>query len=452
VILIGDNPGPIQWVSAAGGNPSPALELDQSRQELSQRGPDFLPDGRHFLYQSFAPGDLAPTIYVGSLDSRETQILHGAPNAGVSYAAPGYLLFIRDRTLMAQPFDAGRLKLMPEAYPIGEDINYVANGPRPFSVSQNGTLSYRTGLTVLNQLQWFDRAGKPLDTVGMPAPYQALDLSRDGKRVVVYRNSDAGVYPFLGGEGIRGNLWLFEGTRGVPARFTFGPTARDSSPFWSPDGTQVAFSSTREGTADLYQKISNNVGSEELLLKSSAPKFLMQWSPDGRFIVYEQSGDLWLLPTTGDRKPVPLLQTKFNESDGQFSPDARWLAYTSNESEPSDVFVQPFPLTGAKWQVSMGGGTDPRWHPNGKEIFYISPDQKLMAATVRANGPNFEVDPPKTLFQSRLFGGRTGNALLLGHRYSVSPDGQRFLMIIAAQEQTRAPITVVVNWTAGLKK
>src|SRR5262249_50614850 len=254
-----------------------------------------------------------------------------------------------------------------------------------------------------NQLQWFDRAGNPLETIGMPAPYQALDLSRDGKRVVVYR-SDAGAGPGLGGEGIRGNLWLFEGTRGVPGRFTFGPNARDSSPFWSPDGTQVAFSSLREGATDLYQKISNNAGREELLLKSSAHKFLTQWSTDGRF-VYEQSGDLWLLPTTGDRKQVPLLQTKFNESDGQFSPDARWLAYTSNESGPSDVFVQPFPLTGAKWQVSTGGGTDPRWNPNGKEIFYISPDQKLMAATVRPNGPNIDVDPPKTLFPSRLFGG-----------------------------------------------
>src|SRR5262245_32921852 len=229
VILIGDNPGPIQRVSAAGGNPSPALELDQSRQEWSQRGPDALPDGRHFLYQSFAQGALVPTIYVGSLDSRETQILQGAPNAGVSYAAPGYLLYIRDHTLMAQPFDAGRLKLMPEAYPIAENINYVATGPRPFSVSQNGTLSYRTGLTLLsNQLQWFDRAGNPLETIGMPAPYQALDLSRDGKRVVVYR-SDAGAGPGLGGEGVRGNLWLCERTRGVPVRFTFGPNARDSS-------------------------------------------------------------------------------------------------------------------------------------------------------------------------------------------------------------------------------
>src|SRR5262249_54817112 len=163
--------------------------------------------------------------------------------------------------------------------------------------------------------------------------------------------------------------------------------------FWSPDGTHVAFSSLRDGATDLYQKISNNAGSDESLLKSSAHKFLTQWSPDGRFVVYEQSGDLWLLPTSGGQ-PVQVSKTKFNESDGQFSPDGRWLAYISNEYGPSDVFVQTFPLTGAKWQVSTGGGTDPRWNPNGKEIFYISPDQKLMAATVRPNGPKIDVDPP----------------------------------------------------------
>jgi Tol biopolymer transport system component/predicted Ser/Thr protein kinase len=449
IILFGDAPGPIQRVPATGGTPSPALALDESRHEVSQRGPETLPDGRHFLYQSFTEDAAAPSIYIGSLDSKQTQILSGAPNLGVFYAAPGYLLFVRDRSLMAQPFDSGRLKLTAEAFPITEDIDYVPTGPRPFSVSQNGTLSYRTGRTLLaNQLQWFDRAGKALEAVGMPGAYQAFDLSPDGKRAVVYR-SEGGAGPGLGGEGLRGNLWLFESTRGIMTRFTFDSRGRDASPVWSPDGARVAFASNREGAFELYQKISSGAGSDESLLKASGPTFPTQWSFDGRFIVYEQAGDLWLLPTSKDGKPAPLIQTKFNESEGQFSPDGRWITYTSNESGSSEVYVQPFPATGAKWQISASGGTEARWNPNGKELFYISTDRKLMSVTIRTNGANFEAEPPKILFQTRLFSATT---LVNGHRYAVSPNGQRFLMITTSQEQTSMPITVVVNWNGGSKR
>jgi Tol biopolymer transport system component len=238
--------------------------------------------------------------------------------------------------------------------------------------------------------------------------------------------------------------------RGLRTRFTFGP-ADELTSHWSPDGSRVVFNSNRKGHYDLYQKASSGAGTEEVLLEDNLDKYPGSWSPDGRFILYvtgattpHTGNDLFILPLSGDRKPYPFLQTQFNERYGQFSPDGRWVAYFSNESGKYEVYVAPFPGPGGKWQISTGGGSFPRWRRDGTEIFYLAPDNKLMAAAVDGKAGTFEVGVVKPLFQTRVTGSR--------YEYDVSADGQRFLINTAPVQAASAPITVVLNWTAGLKK
>jgi serine/threonine protein kinase/Tol biopolymer transport system component len=444
VILFGDNSSAvIERVSAAGGRPAPVTALDKSRQETNHRLPYFLPDGKHFLYLGVSPQVENTAVYVGSVDSKETKRLFAA-NSIAMYAPPGYLLFVRERSLMAQPFDTSKLQLTGDAFPIAEDIDALANGAASFSVSQNGTLSYRTGAGTagISEIAWFDRNGAQSERVGPPGDYRDVSLSRDGKLVVVHQHEFAGA---------GGNLWVLDWMRGIPTRFTFDQT-HDSSAVWSPDGDKIVYTSN----TDLLQKVSSGAGTAELLLKSPEPKTITDWSSDGKFILYQQGGprDLFVLPMMGaDRKPVPFVQTKFDEGQGAFSPDGRWVAYTSNESGPYQVFVQPFPASGAKWQISPAGGAFPRWNRNGRELFYIAADGKLMSVPIASNGANFERGNPKALFDVRLPGTVVTGGISTFKPYDVSPDGQRFLVIVTTQDRaTSAPLTVVVNWQANLKQ
>jgi Tol biopolymer transport system component len=220
---------------------------------------------------------------------------------------------------------------------------------------------------------------------------------------------------------------------------------------WSPDGSRIVFNSNRKGHYDLYQKAASGAGTEKVLLEDNLDKNPLSWSPDGRFLLYstgtaspKTGADLFVLPLSGDRKPQPFLQTPFNELGGQFSPDGRWIAYTSNESGKYEVYVQPYPGPGGKWQISTAGGGIPRWRRDGTEIFYIAPDYKLMAAGINGKGSSIEVGAVKPLFQTHMVGNR--------HEYDVSADGQRFLVNSAPEQEASAPITVVLNWIAGLKK
>ncbi len=245
-------------------------------------------------------------------------------------------------------------------------------------------------------------------------------------------------------------MWLVDLARGASSRFTFDPAA-DFNPVWSPDSTRIVFSSTRLGLPDLYLKASSGAGNEELLLKSGGAKSANDWSSDGRFILYEElnpktDNDLWVLPLFGDKTPVPFLQTNFSEAQAKFSPDGKWIAYFSNESGTGQVYVQNFPATGGKWMVSTNGGTSPRWRQDGKELFYIAPDRKLMAVDVRGDSDKFEVGSPRALFE--LHGVSIGPASI----YSVSHGGQRFLLNTLLEENSSAPMTVVENWTAALKR
>jgi serine/threonine protein kinase/Tol biopolymer transport system component len=425
-----------QKVSASGGVPTPATKLVQG--DIAHVRPSFLPDGRHFLYRATVSSSTGGPIYLASLDSADRKLLLNADSTNVLYSQD-HLFFLRDTTLMAQPFDARRLVLTGEAFPIAEQIQTQSTTPYGvFSASENGVLANQTGpRTAGTQLVWLDRTGKKISLLGEPGAYSDLELSPDGKRASVSIQGQAGNTP---------DIWLYDVARGLPTRFTFGPAIALTS-IWSPDGSRIVFNSDRKGHFDLYQKASSGAGSEEVLLEDNLDKFPMGWSPDGRFILYRtgnvRPSGLFVLPLTGDRKPFPFLKTQFNDYLGQFSPDGRWVAYVTDESGKNEVYVAPFAGTG-KWQISTAGGTSSRWRRDGTEIFYLAPDNKLMAAAVGGKGGSFEVGAVKTVFQTSVSGARW--------QYDVTADGQRFLMNTALEQKASAPLTVVLNWTAGLKK
>ena len=447
IVFAPNNIGPLFRVSAAGGEPAPVTRLQTGQR--SHRLPSFLPDGRHFVFFAAATG--TPGIFLGSLDSEETKRLQAADSNAI-YAPPGYLLFVRQGTLLAQAFDARKLELAGEPFPIAERVaSDPANGVAAFSVSDNGVLTYRQGTAIGEgmQLAWFDRQGKQIESIGEPDPYRGVDVSPDGLRVAAHRH-----------EGLGGDIWLLERTRGTTSRFTFDASQDNSSPVWSPDGSQIAFGSLRGGSWGLYQKASNRAANEERLFQTDKVVMPMGWSPDGRSIVYvvldpKTGNDLWVLPLSGDRKPVPFAQSPFTESFGQISPDGRWMAYESTETGRGEVYVRSFPSGPAKWQISTSGGNWPRWRHDGKELFYMSLDARrtLLAVDVKTNGPTFDASVPKALFDTRFV---NVNHVGAYHPYAVSPDGQRFLISRRAgaegDEAPPSPITVVLNWTAALRK
>jgi serine/threonine protein kinase len=428
-----------QKVSASGGVPTAATALAEG--EVGHRRPFFLPDGRHFLYYAAGSATTGGPVYVSSLDSAERKFLINSDSVNVVYSQ-GHLLFVRETTLMAQPFDARRLTVTGEAFPIAEQIQTTNTNPSygVFSASENGVLAYQTGPGEAgSQLTWFDRTGRQIGVLGDSRAYADLELSPDQKRASVSTLSRAGA-----------DIWLYDLARGIPTRFTFGQGLAFIS-IWSPDSSRIVFNSIRKGHLDLYQKASRGAGTEELLVEDNLVKYPLSWSPDGRFILYSSSGsqtglDLLVLPLAGDRKPFPFLQTQFNEGQGQFSPDGRSVAYASDESGKFEIYVAPFPGPGGKWQISTAGGSFPRWRRDGTEIFYLAPGNTLIAAGVNGKGSSFQVGAVKPLFQTRLGGPR--------YEYGVSADGHKFLINTAPQQNgaTTAPITVVLNWTAGLKK
>jgi Tol biopolymer transport system component len=435
-------------VAASGGIATPVTRIEASRGETTHRWPLFLPDGRHFVYlvANFGSGGQSEKlgIYVASLDSGDEKLLLNAKSS-VAYAPPGYLLFFREGNLLAQPFDAERLQTTGEPILVAEQIHHFPQHYKAvFSVSENGLLLYQSrSATGVSQLGWFDRRGNQVGSMGAPANQANPRISPDGKRVAVdVADPETGNL----------DIWVHASSGGIPARLTSDP-ALDALPIWSPDGGRIVFMSLRGGHADLYQKSSSGAGNEEAILQSERAKYATDWSSDGRFILHRAldpttNVELWVLPVGGDAKATPFIKAPFGVSQGQFSPDGRWVAYASNESGRWEIYVAPFPGPGGNWKVSSAGGSEPRWRRDGNEIFYLAPDAKLMALDVK-EGPTFEADVPRPLFQTRRREHISSSDLF---SYDVSPDGQRFLVNTDVGEATSPPLTVVLNWTAGLKK
>jgi eukaryotic-like serine/threonine-protein kinase len=434
----------IYRVSAAGGEPTPVFGTDQANQGGNDRLPSFLPDGRHFLYLRTGEQEETSEVYLASLDGKEPTRLLPADSQAVyaaSAAGNGYLLFAREGALLGQPFDVRSLKPTGEPFVFADQVAVTPSGRGYFSVSDYGILVYDPIGTLSNhQLIWVDRAGKLLEPVGAPGVFAWPRLSPDEKRLAVARRDPRSkTY----------DIYVIDLARG--SRITFGP-ANNSFPIWSPDGTRIAWSSNREGAFQIYQKLASGVGQEELLLKSDVVINPQSWSADGRFILYTRvdpktNNDVWVLPLDGDRQPYPFLQTPFFEGKARFSPDGRWIAYQSNDQGRPEVSVQTFPASGGKWVVSTNGGFLPHWRGDGNELFYISADNKLMAVEVKP-GSSFEAGVQKALFDLAP----VRAVVSKGFGYTMTADGQRFLFVSEAEETATLKYTVVVNWTAEVKK
>ena len=432
---------PLSRVSASGGPPAPVLSLDAAHGEDSQRWPFFLPDGRHFLYFSYLGANPEARnqnggVRVGSLDSKQTsQVLTEASNA--VYVEPGRLLFYRGGNLLAQRFGTSSLKTEGEAFPVAEGIAYIESRKFAlFSASPAGILVYARAVVFPSRLSWFDRQGRQLGSIGDPGDYSNPQLSPDGRRLAVTVS-----------EGQTSSIWMYDLARGSRTRFS-GGSSDDGPAVWSPDGSRLAYSSARGGPSRLFVRPVGGEGSEQALLKTTNAEVPSSWSRDGRFLAVDlpsetMDWDIWILPLGGDRKPFPFLQTNARETFPVFSPDGKWIAYQSNDSGKSDIYVAPFPGPGQRIPISTAGGREPAWRSDGKELFYIAEDGKMMAVPIRS-GATLEAGLPVVLFETRTRQGQIG-------RYDVTPDGQRFLIVTRIAEREIPPIAVVVNWMAGLK-
>ncbi|HET9386209.1 MAG TPA: protein kinase [Gemmatimonadales bacterium] len=437
VILFAPNATGRLWrVSASGGEPA---QVTQGGDRGNDRFPVFLPDGNHFIFyvQGAASG-----VYLGDLAGSAPRRLVEADATAV-FRGPSDLLFVRQRTLFAQTLDPARLALVGNPTPLAENVALAGStGHSALSASAAGTIVFRTGSAGgRRQFVWLDRSGGEIGKVGERDSGGPTNpsMSPDGRRVAMLRTTNGNV-----------DVWLLDIVRGVLSRFT-SDAANDVNPAWSPDGAQIAFQSNRTGVSDLYLKSASGAGGDQVLLSTPEDKAPSDWSRDGGFLLYRNTGpktgyDLWALPMTGDRKQFSVVQTEFEERDGQFSPDGKWVAYQSNESGRFEIYVRPFPGPGGTWQVSTNGGAQVRWRPDGKEIFYVATmDEKLMAVPIAFTGNQPEIGKPTALFTTRLGGAVQG---LFKQQYMVSADGRSFL-VNAVADEAASPISLILNWKSG---
>ncbi len=424
----------ISQVPASGGTPVPVTTADGATYS-SHRWPWFLPDGKHFLYIAVkhnAPTSPETAVFLASLDGKENRLLlHTLSNA---IYASGRLLYQRENSLVAQPFDASSGKFSGEPRTLSENVEFDAGLWRTnLSASTDGMLLYASGTTSGTEiLTWYDRSGKRLGTVGEQGEFYDLDLSPDEKKIVTTDLNTA-----------LATIWVRDITSNLKTRLTFSGGAH-LTPIWSPDGKEIAFTSNQQTAISV--KTLGSSAPERTLLSSPKPIYqaISDWSHDGRYLMYEQGAnmntELWVLPLSGDGKPFPYTS---GSSRGTFSPDGHWVAYVGQEGGRPEVFVAPFPWTGAKWQISNGGGAGPRWRADGKELYYF--DLNGIAATeVNGSSSAFEVGNTKLLFRLPLRG-------TIAREYAPSHDGQRFIAIMPSEGSSQQ-LTLVQDWPAELKK
>jgi eukaryotic-like serine/threonine-protein kinase len=439
--------GGVYRVSAAGGTPTVVTTIDSSQEGFSHRWPSFLPDGRHFLYLNVGPQREQAGVWMATLDGQklkrvvvtEENAIYAMSLAGKA-AGKSYLLFLRERILLAQPFDVARMETTDEPLQLADQVEYSRKSKGYFSASETGVLVYATSSErVGQQLAWFDRAGKELSALGPAGSYNSLRLSPDEKRVIVSGVNAGGRHE---------DLWRLDLSQGAYTRLTLAPLD-EYFPLWSADGSRIVWASNQDGPHNLYQKAASGAGQEEPLFKSPNEVAPEDWSRDGHFLLYRELAlptkyDLWVLPFAPARAPFPYVQTFSNERNARFSPDSKWIAYVSDETGHQEVYVQAFPSAKDKWQVSSNGGDYPTWRRDGRELFYLSADQKLMAVEVR-RGASFEVGVAKVLFDLRKVNAEYDT-------YDVTRDGQRFLFVTSLEQAFATPFTVVLNWAADLRK
>jgi len=477
-ILFGSASGVFR-VSAEGGRPELVTTIGD--QEAGHYWPHFLPDGRRFLYLAWSSDPATRAVFAASLDAADrTEVLRVESNA--VYTDAGHLVFHRDAAVYAQPFDPDSLTPSGEEMRIADDVPFsMSHGRSLFDVSRDGTLLYEmrpatavsgeTLESVRFQPAWVERTGREIRQVGPPGAYRGAEVSPDGKRIALHRHDPEG-----------GDVWVLEPT-GTNTRLTFTPAADNSMPVWSPDGQYIVYTALKDGKWGLYRRLSDGRGTDDLLFESELPKVATSWSPDGQRIVFwandpQTKGDLWVLTLESADgavagEPELFVSTPFNETHGQISPDGRWIAYASNETDPDqyEVYVRPFPTGAGRWQVSdvnRDGGDFPRWSRDGKELFYLQTVPEnfvtngglLNAARVAAQDETFLPQPPEQILRF--------NAITLGHAggdfptYAVGPDGN-FLVFIRLRGAVAATdvgdqspdygvsLTVARHWESALK-
>ena len=430
-------------MSAEGGTSEPASKLDQAHGENSHRWPYFLPDGKHFLFWSRnSGGALEHKLYVGTLGSLEARPL--MKSGSMAIYVPGYLLFMRGQTLMAQRFDDGRLETSGSAVPVAEHVLFNMTSARPvFSASDTGTLVYQTGSDQGGwRLLWFTRGGTSAGTVGDVDRYFDPAISPDGTRVAAQLFTSQGT----------GDIWIFDLQRNAKTRLTFGP-ANQRYPVWSRDGKTIYYGSNANGAYHIFAKSADGTGPDRVVMDEDPFDYPWDVSPDQKYLVYGRGAagkstgtEMWALPLTGnERKPFVVVPSFYQTFAASVSPDGRWISYESNESGRFEVYVTPFPGGGGKWQVSTAGGTSAKWRRDGKELFFFDPADNLMAADVNPSGATIQLGTPHALFRA------VGVQNTLG-AYAVTGDGKKFLINSGDVKEENQPLTIVQNWAAAFKK